>query len=269
MTTTTTLDEFSGLLETFKQLVKAGVQANLSAWTYKEGNLKAKLDVKFCRAATPSLLPSKPPVSPPVAQAPGQPAAGRRRKRRGPAARERARARAACYRAAKAVAAAAQGGSSSASEGYEVSSPPEQTPPPPPQPPPPPLTTTARLIRVVERKADSGPTFSQLDGEGGSEVDIDSEEETEGEGELIRGVVYCIFCCVLKEPNPVEPTSFINKFGMKPTVQVSCDICNVKGIYVGICYNCHCMNEFYARIYNNQSTCRLCRVAALADSKDM
>ena len=265
MTTTTTMDEFSGLLETFKQLVKAGVQANLSAWTYKEGNLKAKLDVKFCRAATPSLLPSKPPVSPPVAQAPGQPAAGRRRKRRGPAARERARARAACYRAAKAVAAAAQGGSSSASEGYEVSSPPEQTPPPPPQP----LTTTARLIRVVERKADSGPTFSQLDGEGGSEVDIDSEEETEGEGELIRGVVYCIFCCVLKEPNPVEPTSFINKFGMKPTVQVSCDICNVKGIYVGICYNCHCMNEFYARIYNNQSTCRLCRVAALADSKDM
>ena len=68
MTTTTTLDEFSGLLATFKQLVKAGMQANLSAWTDKEGNLKAKLDVKFCPAATPSSLPSKPPVSPPVAQ---------------------------------------------------------------------------------------------------------------------------------------------------------------------------------------------------------
>ena len=177
MTTTTTLDEFSGLLETFKQLVKAGVQANLSAWTDKEGNLKAKLDVKFCPAATPSSLPSKPPVSSPVAQAPGQPAAGRRRKRRGPAARERARARAACYRAAKAAAAAAQGGSSSASEGDKVSSAPEQTPTPPPPPPPPPPTSTARLVKVVERKAGSRLTFSQLDGEGGSEVDLDSEEE--------------------------------------------------------------------------------------------
>ena len=47
MTTTTTLDEFSGLLETFKQLVKAGMQANLSAWTDKEGNLKAKLETTW------------------------------------------------------------------------------------------------------------------------------------------------------------------------------------------------------------------------------
>ena len=116
----------------------------------------------------------------------------------------------------------------------------------------------------MERKADSGPTFSQLDGEGGSEVDIDSEEETEGEGELIRGVVYCIFCFNMMEPNPVEPISFIDKFGMKPKVKVSCDYCNVKGSDIGICYNCHCMNEFYALIYNNRSTCRLCRVAALA-----
>ena len=155
------------------------MQANLSAWTDKEGNLKAKLDVKFCPAASPSSLPSKPIVSSSssVAQAPGQPAAGRRRKRRGPAARERARARAACYRAAKAAAAAAQGGSSSASEGDEVSSAPEQTPTPPPPPPPPPPTSTARLIKVVERKAGSRPTFSQLDGEGGSEVDLDSEIE--------------------------------------------------------------------------------------------
>ena len=101
----------------------------------------------------------------PVAQAPGQPAAGRRRKRRGPAARERARVRAACYRAAKAAAAAAQGGSSSASEGVEVSSEPKQTPTPPPPLPPPPAT--ARLIKVVERKASS----CQLDGDGGSKVD--------------------------------------------------------------------------------------------------
>ena len=264
MTTTTTLDEFSRLLETFKQLVKAGMQVNLSAWTDKEGNLKAKLDVKFCPAATPSSLPSKPPVSSPVAQAPGQPAAGRRRKRRGPAARERARARAACYRAAKAAAAAAQGGSSSASEGDKVSSAPEQTPTPPPPPPPPPPTSTARLVKVVERKAGSRLTFSQLDGEDGSEVDLDSEEDTEGEGELIRGVVYCIFCFNMKEPNPVEPISFIDKFGMKPKVKVSCDNCNVKGSDIGICYNCHCMNEFYALIYNNRSTCPLCKVAALA-----
>ena len=145
------------------------MQANLSALTDKKGNLKAKLEVKFCRAAAPSSLPSKSTVSSPVAQAPGQPAAGRRRKRRGPAARERARVRAACYRAAKAAAAAAQGGSSSASEGVEVSSEPKQTPTPPqPRPPPP---ATARLIKVVERKASSWPTFSQLDVDGGSEVD--------------------------------------------------------------------------------------------------
>ena len=143
------------------------MQANLSALTDKKGNLKAKLEVKFCRAAAPSSLPSKSTVSSPGAQAPGQPAAGRRRKRRGPAARERARVRAACYRAAKAAAAAAQGGSSS--EGVEVSSEPKQThTPPPPLPPPP---ATARVIKVVERKASSWPTFSQLDGDGGSEVD--------------------------------------------------------------------------------------------------
>ena len=99
-------------------------------------------------------------------------------------------------------------------------------------------------------------------------VVLDSGEEKEGEGELIRGVVYCIFCFDMKEPNPVEPTSFIDKFGMKPTVKVFCDICNVKGIDVGICHDCHCMNEFYT-YHNNQSTCRLCRVAALADSGDM
>lgn len=147
------------------------MQANLSASTDKEGNLKAKLEVKFCRAAAPSSLPSKSTVSSPVAEAPGQPAAGRRRKRRGPAARERARARAACYRAAKAAAAAAHGGSSSASEAIEVSS--EPTPPPPPPLPPPPAT--ARLIKVVERKASSWPTFSQLDGEGGSVEESQSE----------------------------------------------------------------------------------------------
>ena len=169
MTTSTTLEEFSGLLATFKRVVEAGMQANLSASTDKEGNLKAKLEVKFCRAAAPSSLPSKSTVSSPVAEAPGQPAAGRRRKRRGPAARERARARAACYRAAKAAAAAAHGGSSSASEAIEVSS--EPTPPPPPPLPPPPAT--ARLIKVVERKASSWPTFSQLDGEGSSEIDTE------------------------------------------------------------------------------------------------
>ena len=141
------------------------MQANLSASTDKEGNLKAKLEVKFCRAAAPSSLPSKSTVSSPVAEAPGQPAAGRRRKRRGPAARERARARAACYRAAKAAAAAAHGGSSSASEAIEVSSEPKQTPTPPPPPPLPPPPATARLIKVVERK----PTF----GEGGSEIDTE------------------------------------------------------------------------------------------------
>ena len=167
MTTATTLEEFSGLLAIFKRVVEAGMQANLSALTDKKGNLKAKLEVKFCRAAAPSSLPSKSTVSSPGAQAPGQPAAGRRRKRRGPAARERARVRAACYRAAKAAAAAAQGGSSS--EGVEVSSEPKQTPTPPPPLPPPPAT--ARLIKVVERKASFWPTFSQLDGDGGSEVD--------------------------------------------------------------------------------------------------
>ena len=151
------------------------MQANLSASTDKEGNLKAKLEIKFCRAATPSSLPSKSTGSSPVAQAPGQPAAGRRRKRRGPAARERARARAACYRAAKAAAAAAHGGSSSAPEAIEVSSEPKQTPTPPPPPPLPPPPATARLIKVVERKASSWPTFSQLDGEGGSVEESQSE----------------------------------------------------------------------------------------------
>ena len=151
------------------------MQANLSALTDKKGNLKAKLEVKFCRAAAPYSLPSKSTVSSPVAEAPGQPAAGRRRKRRGPAARERARARAACYRAAKAAAAAAHGGSSSASEAIEVSSEPKQTPTPPPPPPLPPPPATARLIKVVERKASSWPTFSQLDGEGGSVIESRGE----------------------------------------------------------------------------------------------
>ena len=32
-----------------------------------------------------------------------------------------------------------------------------------------------------------------LDGEGGSEVET-SEEETEGEGERIPGVAYCVIC---------------------------------------------------------------------------
>ena len=77
MTTSTTLEEFSGLLATFKRVVEAGMQANLSASTDKEGNLKAKLEVKFCQAAAPSSLPT---VSTPLAQAPGQPAAGRHRK---------------------------------------------------------------------------------------------------------------------------------------------------------------------------------------------
>ena len=45
----------------------------------------------------------------------------------------------------------------------------------PPPPPPPPPTSTARLIKVVERKAGSRLTFSQLDGEGCSEADLDSE----------------------------------------------------------------------------------------------
>ena len=76
MTTSTTLEEFSGLLATFKRVVEAGMQANLSASTDKEGNLKAKLEVKFCRAAAPSSLPSKSTVSSPVAEAPGQTAAG-------------------------------------------------------------------------------------------------------------------------------------------------------------------------------------------------
>ena len=243
MTTTTTLDEFSGLLATFKRVVEAGMQANLSASTDKEGNLKAKLEIKFCQVATPSSLPSKSTGSSPVAQAPGQPAAGRRRKRRGPAARERARARAACYRAAKAAAEAAQGGSS-ASEEVKVSSAPEQTPSPPPPPPPPPPTATARLIKVVERKAGSQPTFSQLDGEGGSEVDLEKEKE---------GKVYCIFCPL--RPRPVEPSSFIEKFGMKPKVNISCSICNVKGSDVGVCLNCHCLYE--AHVYD-VTRCQLC-----------
>ena len=56
-------------------------------------------------------------------------------------------------------------------------SPPElvQPPPPPPPPPPTPTAPTARLIKVVERKASSWPTFSQLDGEGGSVEESQSE----------------------------------------------------------------------------------------------
>ena len=43
------------------------------------------------------------------------------------------------------------------------------------KPPPTPTAPTARLIKVVERKASSWPTFSQLDGEGGIMVESRSE----------------------------------------------------------------------------------------------
>ena len=179
----------------------------------------------------------------PTSSAALRPASGQRKRSR--AARRKAKARAAAHQASLAAAAGTV---------------PVQVPPPPPPQP----ASTQRLVKVAERKAGSRPTFCQLDGEGGSEVET-SEEETEGDGERIPGVVYCIFCSNYKEPNPVEPTSLIDSHGMRPILKETCDTCNVKSSDIGICRDCHLTSEVNKNTTILHIRCKLCWNAILAD----
>ena len=241
--------ELFRIFDTFCRVWGAGGQATLTTST-QGGLVKANLDVQLGPPTAAS--PGAPPLhqqrqnawtSTFSSSAPGHPGAAKRRRRRrhrGPAAIARSKARAAAHQASLA---AAKSGTAPVLI------------PPPPLPPP---ASTQRLIKVVERKAGSRPSFCQLDGEGGSVVE--SEEETEGEDKVaVDGVVYCIFCNVdAHEPYPVEPTSFLDNYGMKPIVNVYCKYCKIKGSDVGVCYDCHCCTRFFK---DGRRTCRLCQDA--------
>ena len=229
--------ELCRLFDTFCRVWGAGGDATFTTST-QEGKLRVNLDIQLGSATAacpgaPTLRHQRPSAwtSTAPTSASGHPGAGQRchrRRHRGPAAKARSNARAAAHQAFLATAKASPA---------SVLAP----PPPPPLPPPGP---TQRLVKVIERKAGSRSSFWQLDGEGGSEVEIEKESKSE---------VYCIFCPL--QPRPVEPSSFIEKFGMKPKVNISCSICNVKGSDVGVCLNCHCIYE--AHVYG-VTRCQLC-----------
>ena len=147
------------LLKLLRQTKEAGGSASLT-FTTRDGKMKAKLEVELDPPAPAS--PSSTPPPPTTSPAPGR---GRRR-RKGAAAKVKAKARAALHQATRAAA------TQPPPAPGDASVPP---PPPPPLPPPPPAAPTARRIKVVERKASSWPTFSQLDGEGGSVEESQSE----------------------------------------------------------------------------------------------
>ena len=160
----TNYGELCRIFDTFCRVWRAGGQATLTTST-EGGLLKANMDIQLgpSTAACPGAPPLRQTASASTfsSPAPGHPGAGQRRRRRrhrGPAAKARSKARAAAHQASMAAA--------------KASTAPVPAPPPPPPPPP----ATARLTKVVERKASSWPTFSQLDGEGGSE-ESDSELE--------------------------------------------------------------------------------------------
>lgn len=230
-------DELTSLLAIFHKIEETGGQATLSVAT---NNGKTKIKFELVSAPTTSATSTS---SLPNSSAALHPASGKRKRSR--AARRKAKARAAAHQASLAAAAGTA---------------PVQVPPPPPPPP----ASTQRQVKVVERKAGSRPTFCQLDGEGGSEVET-SEEETEGEGEGIPGVAYCIFCSIYIEPNPVEPTSLIDSPGIRPILKETCDTCNVKASDVGICRNCHLTSEVYKNTPIFHTRCKLCWNAILAD----
>ena len=155
--------ELCRIFDTFCRVWRAGGQATLTTST-EGGLLKANMDIQLdtSTAACPGAPPLRQTASASTfsSPTPGHPGAGQRRRRRrhrGPAAKARSKARAAAHQASMAAA--------------KASTAPVPAPPPPPPPPP----ATARLIKVVERKASSWPTFSQLDGEGGSVEESQSE----------------------------------------------------------------------------------------------
>ena len=230
-------DELTCLLAIFHKIEETGGQATLSVAT-NSGKTKIKFELVLSPTTSATSTSSLPTSSAAL-----RPASGQRKRSR--AARLKAKARAAAHQASLAAAAGTA---------------PVQVPPPPPPPP----ASTQRLVKVAERKADSRPTFCQLDGEGGCEVDT-SEEETEGKGDRIPGVVYCIFCSDYKEPNPVEPTSLIDSHGMKPILKETCDTCNVKSCNIGICQDCHLMSEVTKNTTELHIRCKLCWNAILAD----
>ena len=164
--------ELIRIFDTFCRVWQAGGQATLTTST-EGGLLKANLDIQLgpptaaCPGAPPPHLQRQTAWTSTSSSthAPGQPGAGsrrhrRRRRHRGPAAKARSNARAAAHQASLAAA--------------EVGIAP-MPPPPPPLPPPPPPSST-RMIKFVGRKAGIQPSFSQLDGEGGSMQESESED---------------------------------------------------------------------------------------------
>ena len=162
--------ELFRIFDTFCRVWRAGGQATLTTST-EGGLLKANLDIQLgpptaaCPGAPPPHLQRQTAWTPSSSStpAPGHTGAGsrryrRRRRHRGPAAKARSNARAAAHQASLVAA--------------KVGTAPV---PPPPPPPPPPSTVSTRSVKFVGRKASLRPTFCQLDGEGGSEVESRSE----------------------------------------------------------------------------------------------
>ena len=163
--------ELFRIFDTFCRVWRAGGQATLTTST-EGGLLKANLDIQLgpptaaCPGAPPPHLQRQTAWTPSSSStpAPGHTGAGsrryrRRRRHRGPAAKARSNARAAAHQASLVAA--------------KVGTAPV---PPPPPPPPPPPTVSSRSVKFVGRKASLRPTFCQLDGEGGSEVESESED---------------------------------------------------------------------------------------------
>ena len=161
--------ELFRIFDTFCRVWRAGGQATLTTST-EGGLLKANLDIQLgpptaaCPGAHPPHLQRQTAWTPSSSStpAPGHSGAGsrrhrRRRRHRGPAAKARSNARAAAHQASLV---AAKAGTAPV--------------PPPPPPPLPPSTVSTRAIKFVGRKASLRPTFCQLDGEGGSEVESES-----------------------------------------------------------------------------------------------
>ena len=152
--------ELHQLFATFTRVWGEGGGASLSLETV-DGKVSAVLKLQLGPPSAPR--PGAPEALHQAAGCPDQqPGKQRRRRHRGPGRQKRDAARREAWKRRRQEA---------------QPSPPElvQPPPPPPPPPPTPTAPTARLIKVVERKASSWPTFSQLDGEGGSVEESQSE----------------------------------------------------------------------------------------------
>ena len=199
--------ELFRIFDTFCRVWRAGGQATLTTST-EGGLLKANLDIQLgpptaaCPGAPPPHLQRQTAWTPSSSStpAPGHSGAGsrrhrRRRRHRGPAAKARSNARAAAHQASLA---AAKAGTAPV--------------PPPPPPPPPQSTVSTRAIKFVGRKASLRPTFCQLDGEGGSEVE---SESVVGQGDASS-------LASSPPPPPPAPAKVVNVGSKYPLLCWSC-----------------------------------------------